>query len=80
MYRIWYDRFRILAPTSKVQIFSTFMFSKYLEEGFETASRYTHGMRIWEMDCVIIPIHTGNHWLVLIIVNPGGLLKLDDDA
>lgn len=70
----------LLAPTSKVQIFSTFMFSQYLEYGFERAARCTQSMRIWEMDYVIVPVHDVNHWLVLVIANPGGVLTSEDHS
>jgi len=56
------------------------MFSGYQEHGIEEASKYTHRMNIWQMEYIIIPVHLVNHWLAIIIANPGGVLTADDDS
>jgi len=77
---LWFDRFKLISPDAKVQILSTFLYSQYQEGGLNGVAKYTPGGRIWDMEFAIIPVHCIDHWVAIIIANPGGLLIPGDPS
>ncbi|XP_068023359.1 sentrin-specific protease 2-like [Melanerpes formicivorus] len=50
-----------------VHAFSTFFYPKLVSGGYEGVRRWTRGLDIFQKDIILVPIHLGIHWALVVI-------------
>ncbi|KFP76559.1 Sentrin-specific protease 2, partial [Apaloderma vittatum] len=50
-----------------VHAFSTFFYPKLKSEGQKAVTRWTRGVDLFKQDLVLVPIHLGVHWTLVVI-------------
>ena len=60
---------------SNIKIFSTQFYTKLENEGLESVEKWTRNKNVdvFKKKFLFIPINKTNHWLLVVIVNPGHL-------
>jgi len=54
------------------------MFAQYETDGFVGIEKHTRHCKIWDMDDLIIPVNTPNHWIAVVISNPRSLITTEE--
>jgi len=67
----------LLPPSisDKAFIFSSFFYSKFIENKGQGMEKWSRGMDIFTKDYLIIPINQQLHWSLIIVIRPGGEIK-----
>ncbi|NXX23364.1 SENP2 protease, partial [Podargus strigoides] len=50
-----------------VHAFSTFFYTKLLYMGYSAVRRWTRGVDLFKLDIILVPIHLGSHWVLVVI-------------
>ncbi|XP_068026772.1 sentrin-specific protease 2-like [Melanerpes formicivorus] len=50
-----------------VHAFSTFFYPRLVSGGYEGVRRWTRGLDIFQKDIILVPIHLGIHWALVVI-------------
>ncbi|KIJ22948.1 hypothetical protein M422DRAFT_276563 [Sphaerobolus stellatus SS14] len=74
---LWFDRFLLSQyPAAKsTPVYSTFFYSRYEKKGYDAVYRWSKKDNPFTYQNIVVPVHLGNHWVVVIICDPSGLVS-----
>lgn len=62
----------------KVNCMKTFFYKRLCEAGYDSVKSWTKKTDIFEKDIILVPVHKGNHWVIVVIHKTNKTIKCYD--